>query len=107
MQSRSNTRKHSSVGHYEGLTDDKEQLEKKVDKSNIVKKSRQKKGGLRSLQVLTAILLSRMGQVGARDLFALVTTVVSFSSLHIKKMVSRHFRIVFLKRFADLTSCWT
>lgn len=39
---------------------------------------RKKKAGLRSLQVLAAILLSRMGKKGARNLLAIVAIVVSF-----------------------------
>lgn len=46
-------------------------------KSATEPKSKQKKRGLKSLQVLTAILLSEMGHLGARDLLALVGIVVS------------------------------
>ncbi|KAL3527746.1 hypothetical protein ACH5RR_012402 [Cinchona calisaya] len=100
MQSRSNTRKHSSVGHYDGLTDDKESPAKKAGKSNIVKKSRQTTGGLRSLHVLAAILLSRMGQVGARNLFALVTTVVLRTAVsnRLARVQGFLFRAAFLRR---------
>lgn len=49
-----------------------------VANDNIVKKSKQKKSGLRSLQVLAAILLSHMGKLGVRDLLGLVAIVVSF-----------------------------
>ena len=79
MHLRRTTKQHSSLGHYDVLTNSEVQSEKKDGKSSVVKKSRQKKGGLRSLHVLARILLSSMGQAGARDLFALVTTVVSFS----------------------------
>lgn len=41
-------------------------------------RTRKKKAGLRSLQVLAAILLSQMGRKGARNLLAIVATVVSF-----------------------------
>ncbi|KAI7983092.1 ABC transporter D family member 1 [Camellia lanceoleosa] len=63
-------------GHYNGVSDNKEQLEKVVENENIVKKSRQKKkGGLKSLQVLALILLSRIGRIGARDLLSLLGIV--------------------------------
>ena len=40
--------------------------------------SEAKKGGsLKSLKLLAAILLSQMGKIGARDLFALLGIVVS------------------------------
>ncbi|CAL5328769.1 unnamed protein product [Camellia sinensis] len=66
-------------GHYNGVSDNKEQLEKVVGNENIVKKSRQKKkGGLKSLQVLASILLSRMGRIGARDLLSLLGIVIGF-----------------------------
>ncbi|XP_028082627.1 LOW QUALITY PROTEIN: ABC transporter D family member 1-like [Camellia sinensis] len=69
-------------GHYNGLSDNKEQLEKVVGNENIVKKSRQKKkGGLKSLQVLASILLSRMGRIGARDLLSLLGIVVLRTAL--------------------------
>ena len=81
MQSRNSCKRPTeSFGHCNGLlSDDNEQSDKVVGtNNNIVKKSRQKKkGGLRSLQVLAAILLSHMGRMGAGDLLALVATVVS------------------------------
>lgn len=46
-------------------------------KSAPAPKNKQKKGGLKSLQVLAAVLLSEMGRLGARDLLALVGIVVS------------------------------
>lgn len=78
LQSRKSSRRSDSFGHYNGDTDDR-QSEAIVRTSNIVKENRQKKkGGFRSLHVLAAIILSRMGQLGARDLLVLVTTVVRF-----------------------------
>ncbi|KAI8004207.1 ABC transporter D family member 1 [Camellia lanceoleosa] len=69
-------------GHYNGLCDNKEQLEKVVGNENIVKKSRQKKkGGLKSLQVLASILLSRMGPIGARDLLSLLDIVLKLGGI--------------------------
>ncbi|KAI8029465.1 ABC transporter D family member 1 [Camellia lanceoleosa] len=78
-------------GHYNGLCDNKEQLEKVVGNGNIVKKSRQKKkGGLKSLQVLASILLSRMGRIGARDFLfiglsgkPLLTNMVYYKMSHV------------------------
>lgn len=44
---------------------------------NSIKKATLKRGGLRSLHVLSAILLSQMGPMGMRNLLALVVTAVS------------------------------
>ena len=77
LQSRHSHKRPESFGHCNGLSDNKEQLDRVVKNVSIVKKSRQKKGGLKSLQVLAAILLSHMGRMGARDLLALVAVVVS------------------------------
>ncbi|XP_076923397.1 ABC transporter D family member 1-like [Bidens hawaiensis] len=67
--------------------------------NNIVKKSRQKKG-LKSLQVLAAILLSHMGRFGARNLFALVATVVLRTAVsnRLAKVQGFLFRAAFLRR---------
>ena len=46
-------------------------------KGTSAPKNKQKKGGLKSLQVLAAILLSEMGQLGAKNLLSLVSIVVS------------------------------
>ncbi|GFY86455.1 peroxisomal ABC transporter 1 [Actinidia rufa] len=73
LQSRYCCKRPDSVGHYNGLSDDNEQVEKAIGSESIIKKSRQKKkGGLKSLQVLAAILLSHMGRIGARDILCLV-----------------------------------
>lgn len=78
MQSRKSLTNQSSIDQYDGPIGDVE-LNTSVGMSeNNVKKSRQKKGGLRSLKVLAAILLSRMSSLGTRDLLALIVTVVSF-----------------------------
>lgn len=63
---------------------DGEALEKRTGNNKNAKKATSKKkgGGLKSLQVLTAILLSQMGKMGARDLLALLATVVCISSLY-------------------------
>ncbi|XP_076946754.1 ABC transporter D family member 1-like [Bidens hawaiensis] len=67
--------------------------------NNIIRKSRQKKG-LKSLQVLAAILLSHMGRFGARDLFALVATVVLRTAVsnRLAKVQGFLFRAAFLRR---------
>lgn len=83
VQSRLNHKKHDSLGHYNGLNDNEETMEKVVMNDHKLKKPPRKKGGLKSLQVLAAILLSEMGQMGVRDLLALVSIVVSFWSVHI------------------------
>ncbi|GMP54406.1 hypothetical protein CsSME_00019597 [Camellia sinensis var. sinensis] len=88
-------------GHYNGLSDNKEQLEKVVGNENIVKKSRQKKkSGLKSLQVLASILLSRMGRIGARDLLSLLGIVVLRTALsnRLAKVQGFLFRAAFLRR---------
>lgn len=76
MQSRFGCKKQDSFHHYNGLNDDKEKLEKIARDDDKVKQNRRKKGGLKSLQVLTRVLLSGMGKMGARDLLALVAIVV-------------------------------
>lgn len=76
LHSRFVSKKTNSSGNCNGFANDKDQSGKVVKDGVIVKKP-QKKGGLKSLQVLTAILLSEIGQMGARDLLALVGIVVS------------------------------
>jgi hypothetical protein len=76
VQSRFNCRKPGSYQHHNGLNDDKEKSEVFRDDNNV-KKTSKKKGGLKSIQVLAAVLLSEMGKMGARDLLALVAIVVS------------------------------
>lgn len=77
MQSRRTYKEHDSI-QCNGLNDSKMEPNKMTGKGNNVKKSRQKKGGLKSVKVLAAILLSRMGKMGTRDLLALIATVVRF-----------------------------
>ena len=78
MQSRFSSRRFDSFGHYNGLSNESERPNKEVANNDIVKKNNQKKGGLKSLQVLAAILLSQIGRLGVRDLLALVAIVVGF-----------------------------
>ncbi|KAL0739611.1 hypothetical protein Bca4012_015821 [Brassica carinata] len=82
--------------------DDDEALEKLTGNNKNAKKTPKKKkgGGLKSLQVLTAILLSQMGKMGARDLLALVATVVFRTALsnRLAKVQGFLFRAAFLRR---------
>ncbi|KAK2990477.1 hypothetical protein RJ640_008936 [Escallonia rubra] len=100
MQLRNSCKKPASFGSYNGLANSNEQSDTVVGNTNIVKKSRQKKGGLRSLQVLAALLLSHMGQMGARDLLALVAVVVLRTALsnRLAKVQGFLFRAAFLRR---------
>ena len=77
VQPRFRVNKHDSLGHSNEHNNDKELTKEEVVKGTSAPQNKQKKGGLKSLQVLAAILLSEMGQIGARDLLALVAIVVS------------------------------
>ncbi|PQQ06143.1 hypothetical protein Pyn_17380 [Prunus yedoensis var. nudiflora] len=100
VQSRLNHKKHDSLGHYNGLNDNEETTEKIVMNDHKLKKPPRKKGGLKSLQVLAAILLSEMGQMGVRDLLALVSVVVLRTALsnRLAKVQGFLFRAAFLRR---------
>ncbi|XP_058185116.1 ABC transporter D family member 1 [Rhododendron vialii] len=101
LQSRYGSKKPDSYGHCNGLSDNNEQLEVAGGNENIVKKSRQKKkSALKSLQVLAAILLSRMGRIGARDILALVAIAVLRTALsnRLAKVQGFLFRAAFLRR---------
>lgn len=99
MQSQSRVRRPKGTGQYNGLGDDSEQVDLDVGNNTATKKSRQKKG-LKSLQVLAAILLSHMGRLGARDLLALVATVVLRTAVsnRLAKVQGFLFRAAFLRR---------
>lgn len=99
MQSHSRGRKPSGTGQSNGLGDDNEQAKLDVGNNSVIKKSRQKKG-LKSLQVLAAILLSHMGRMGARDLLALLATVVLRTAVsnRLAKVQGFLFRAAFLRR---------
>ncbi|TQE00282.1 hypothetical protein C1H46_014114 [Malus baccata] len=75
VQSRLNHKKHGFHGHYNGLDDSEETTERAMLSDHKLKKPPRKKGGLKSLQVLAAILLSEMGQMGVRDLLSLLSIV--------------------------------
>lgn len=99
IQSRFSGRKSDSLGSHNGLCDE-EKSNKKDLNDNLVKKNKKKKGGLRSLQVLAAILLSKMGRMGARDILALVAIVVLRTALsnRLAKVQGFLFRAAFLRR---------
>lgn len=78
MQSRNRCRIQNSLLHCNGTEDNKEEPNNLIGKDNTVTKSRKKRGSLRSLQVLAAILLSRMGRIGAIDILTLVAIAVRF-----------------------------
>ncbi|PSR88086.1 ABC transporter D family member 1 like [Actinidia chinensis var. chinensis] len=101
LQSRYCRKRPDSVGQYNGLSDDNEQVEKGNGNESNIKKSRQKKkGGLKSLQVLAAILLSHMGRIGARDILSLVAIAVLRTALsnRLAKVQGFLFRSAFLRR---------
>lgn len=99
VQSRLTYKKHDSFGQYNGLNENKE-TEKAVTNDHKIKKPPQKRGGLKSLQVLAAILLSEMGQMGARDLLSLVGIVMLRTALsnRLAKVQGFLFRAAFLRR---------
>lgn len=95
MHSQSRVRRPSETN---GLGDDHENERGSRNKS-VIKKSRQKKG-LKSLQVLAAILLSHMGKMGAKDLLALLATVMLRTAVsnRLAKVQGFLFRAAFLRR---------
>ncbi|KAJ4715706.1 ABC transporter D family member 1-like [Melia azedarach] len=99
LKSRFSSKKPDSFGHYNGLEDTEENADTAVMNGSNVKKTKQK-GGLKSLQVLAAILLSEMGKMGARDLLALVGIVVLRTALsnRLAKVQGFLFRAAFLRR---------
>ncbi|PPD66946.1 hypothetical protein GOBAR_DD36177 [Gossypium barbadense] len=100
LQSRFSSKKPYSYGHSNGVQDDRENSDEVLKRNNNVKGTTRKRGGLKSLQVLTAILLSKMGQTGARDLLALVGIVVLRTALtnRLAKVQGFLFRAAFLQR---------
>ncbi|OIV97514.1 hypothetical protein TanjilG_11038 [Lupinus angustifolius] len=89
MQSRFRANKH-----------DEEVTKDEVAKNGSASKNKQKKGGFKSLKVLTAILLSEIGKSGACSLLALVGTVVLRTALsnRIAQVQGFLFRAAFLRR---------
>ncbi|KAG4989903.1 hypothetical protein JHK85_032886 [Glycine max] len=99
VQSRFRVNKHDLFGHCNGHNNDKEVTEEEVVKGVSAPKNKQKKG-LKSLQVLAAILLSGMGKFGARDLLGLVVIAVLRTALsnRLAKVQGFLFRAAFLRR---------
>ncbi|KAG5146912.1 hypothetical protein JHK84_032455 [Glycine max] len=99
VQSRFRVNKHDLFGHCNGHNNDKEVTEEEVVKGVSAPKKKQKKG-LKSLQVLAAILLSGMGKFGARDLLGLVVIAVLRTALsnRLAKVQGFLFRAAFLRR---------
>ncbi|XP_075510368.1 ABC transporter D family member 1 isoform X2 [Primulina tabacum] len=100
MHSRNNRRRQYIFGHSNGDKDYKEQSDELMGKENNVKKGRQKRGNLRSLQVLAAILLSRMGRAGAINILSLVAIAVFRTAVsnRLAKVQGFLFRAAFLRR---------
>ncbi|KAG2711876.1 hypothetical protein I3760_04G098000 [Carya illinoinensis] len=100
VQSRFSCRKPNSFSHYNGLNDAKQKSEKVPRDDNNVKKTKRKKGGLKSLQVLAGVLLFEMGKMGTRDLLALLAMVVLRTALgnRLAKVQGFLFRAAFLRR---------
>ncbi|KAK7318604.1 hypothetical protein RJT34_03307 [Clitoria ternatea] len=99
VQSRFRGNKQDFLGDSNEHNNDKEPA-KEVTKGASAPQNKQKKGGLKSLQVLAAILLSEMGKLGARDLLALISIVVLRTSLsnRLAKVQGFLFRAAFLRR---------
>ncbi|GAB4843881.1 ATP-binding cassette sub- D member 1 [Ancistrocladus abbreviatus] len=100
MQSRFSYKRPGSYGHCNGPGDLREDSENDITNLNVSKRKSQKKNALRSLQVLTAILLSQMGQKGSRDLLGLVGIVVLRTAIsnRLAKVQGFLFRAAFLRR---------
>ncbi|KAJ6990913.1 ABC transporter D family member 1-like [Populus alba x Populus x berolinensis] len=97
VQSRISSKKSDSFLHSNGPKDDKKISNKLVTND---KKNTQKKRGLKSLQVLAAVLLSRMGKMGAKDLLAMIAIAVLKTALsnRLAKVQGFLFRAAFLRR---------
>ncbi|KAI9391475.1 hypothetical protein POPTR_007G092200v4 [Populus trichocarpa] len=97
VQSRISSKKSDSFLHSNGPKDDKKISNKLVTND---KKNTQKKRGLKSLQVLAAVLLSRMGKMGAKDLLAMIAIAVLKTTLsnRLAKVQGFLFRAAFLRR---------
>ncbi|KAL6558839.1 ATP-binding cassette sub- D member 1 [Orobanche minor] len=100
VQSRSSHKKHNSSDHHNGMNESRDESEQLIGNDKNVKKSRHKKGNLRSLQILAAILLSRMGRLGAINIFSLVVIAVSRTAVsnRLAKVQGFLFRAAFLRR---------
>lgn len=76
MQSRNSCKKHNRYDQSNGVEESKKESDQLTIKEKHAQKSRRKRGNFRSLQVLAAILLSRMGRMGAMDILSLVAVAV-------------------------------
>nr|XP_048327780.1 ABC transporter D family member 1 isoform X2 [Ziziphus jujuba var. spinosa] len=99
VKSRFNYKKHDSFGQYNGLNNNEGDTEQLINDGKR-KKTPDKRGGLKSLKVLAAILLSQMGKMGARDLLSLLGIVVLRTALsnRLAKVQGFLFRAAFLRR---------
>ncbi|KAK7399543.1 hypothetical protein VNO78_10728 [Psophocarpus tetragonolobus] len=100
LQSRFRVNRHDLLGDSYEHNNDKELTKEEVVKVTSAPKNKQKKGGMKSIQVLAAILLSEMGQLGAKNLLALVSIVVLRTTLsnRLAKVQGFLFRAAFLRR---------
>ncbi|XP_074306712.1 ABC transporter D family member 1 isoform X2 [Silene latifolia] len=100
MQSRLRHKRPDTFGHCNGPGSMTEDSASGSSTRTVHKGKRQKKNGLRSLQVLAAILLSHMGRRGARDLLALISVVVLRTAVsnRLAKVQGFLFRAAFLRR---------
>lgn len=72
------SRRQHSHDNLSRSVENEDQTKKLTVKDKNVKKIPQKRGNLRSLQVLVAIILSHVGQKGALHILSLVALAVSF-----------------------------
>ncbi|WCJ34821.1 ABC transporter D family member 1 [Euphorbia peplus] len=100
LQSRFSRTRFSSSGYNNERKDDIGKSDKLVTNEDSVKNVTEKKGRLKSLRNLVAILLSEMGKMGARDLFAMVAIAILRTALsnRLAKVQGYLFRAAFLRR---------
>ncbi|KAJ4841526.1 ATP-binding cassette sub- D member 1 [Turnera subulata] len=100
VNSRFSCKRSNSYGQSNRPNGDTEKSGNLVKQGNDVKKTTQKKGGLKSLQFLAAVLLSEMGKRGAGDLLAMVAIAVLRTALsnRLAKVQGFLFRAAFLRR---------
>ncbi|KAK1294460.1 ABC transporter D family member 1 [Acorus calamus] len=92
--------KPNSSGHDSELLNNNDQSRQITHNANSIKKINKKRGGLRSLKILAAILLSKMGRRGTRNILALVAIVILRTALsnRLAKVQGFLFRAAFLRR---------
>ncbi|GMH08156.1 hypothetical protein Nepgr_009996 [Nepenthes gracilis] len=100
VQSRSSYKLPGSFNYCNGPAKLNDNSENDGANHNVSKTKRPKKNGLRSLQVLTAIILSQMGLKGARDLLGLIFIAVFRTAVsnRLAKVQGFLFRAAFLRR---------